>query len=331
MNVMASLASERRMHEEQRPAESRPEKFARDGFVVLEGWITPSEVNTIRSFIESVLRSSYEASCSRPNNLLVPLRWSDATVQKLLASEHRVEVLREALCADDLRWISGYLSIKEPHSGPLEWHQDWWCWDHPVSFQRPAPQVAVLCYLTDTDPKHGALRLLSGSHLRSFAIHASLVAHSDGGGDESVALENPASDEQPEQVTLSAELGDTVVIDYRLVHGTHANDSDLPRDCVILNFAPSWRALPDDVRAHLIRHPSLPGGGELTSRGSSWTTALLPRYEGMPRDLPLNRCAPAEFQIVDRSEARSVREPRGNSRSSSRFEVTGCASSRFAR
>jgi hypothetical protein len=35
--------------------------------------------------------------------------------------------------------ISGYLSVKEPRTGALDWHQDWWCWDHPVSFEEPAP------------------------------------------------------------------------------------------------------------------------------------------------------------------------------------------------
>lgn len=290
---------------------SRPEKFARDGCVVLEGWVPPSEVNTIRSVIESLLLSPHGPSwpsCSRPNNLLLPLRWSDAAVRQLLASEHRVQVLREALGADDLRWISGYFSIKEPHSGPLWWHQDWWCWDHPVSFQRQAPQVAVLCYLTDTDRIHGALRLLPASHLRSLSIHASLVAISDGGADEPVALESPAMSEHPEQVTLSARSGDAVVIDYRLLHGTHANESDLRRDCVILNFAPSWRALPDDVRAHLIRHPALPGLGEMTPPWPSWETTLLPRYDGIPRDLSLKRCAPAEFQIVEAESHCDVRE-----------------------
>jgi ectoine hydroxylase-related dioxygenase (phytanoyl-CoA dioxygenase family) len=291
------------------PVKSGPQKFAHDGFVVLEGWIPPSEVNTIRSVIESLLLAPHDPSCSRPNNLLLPLRWSDATVRQLLASEHRVQVLREVLGAEDLRWISGYFSIKEPPSGPLWWHQDWWCWDHPVSFQRPAPQVAVLCYLTGTDREHGALRVLSGSHLRSSSIHASLVGIADGGADFPVELVSPAMSEHPEQVTLPAVAGDAVVIDYRLLHGTHANESDLRRDCVILNFTPSWRGLPDDVRAHLIRHPALPGLGEMTPPSPSWESTLLPRYDGIPRDLPLKRCAPAEFQVGDHSEAKSVGTP----------------------
>ena len=88
-----------------------------------------------------------------------------------------------------------------------------------------------------------------------------------------------------------------MAIDYRLLHGTHANTSDLRRDCVILNFAPSWRDLPEEVRAHLIGHSALPGVGEVTQSGWSWERVLLPRYDGTRRDLRLNRCAPAEFEV----------------------------------
>lgn len=280
-----------------RPVKLRRKDFARDGFVVLEGWIAPRERETIRLDIDTLLLAPHEPSCSRPNNVLLPLRWNDTTVRSLPASEHRVQAIREAVGASDLRWISGYLSIKEANSGPLWWHQDWWCWDHPVTFCRLAPQVAVLCYLTGTDREHGALRLLPGSHLRSSAIHASLTAAQAAVVDHLVELGSLALTDHAEQVTLEAMAGDAVVIDYRLLHGTHANASELRRDCVILNFAPSWRDLPEDVRAHLISHSALPGPGEATPSWPSWESTLLPRYDGTRRDLRLNRFAPAEFEI----------------------------------
>ena len=40
--------------------------------------------------------------------------------------------------------VAGYLSVKEPRTGALDWHQDWWCWDHPASFEEAAPQIALL-------------------------------------------------------------------------------------------------------------------------------------------------------------------------------------------
>lgn len=286
-----------RMAVSRRPVKSKRGDFARDGFLALKGCVAPSEREAIRSDIDTLLLAPHEPSCSRPNNVLLPLRWCDTTARILLASGRRVQAIRDAVGAIDLRWISGYVSIKEANSGPLAWHQDWWCWDHPVSFRRPAPQVAVLFYLTGTDREHGALRLLPGSHLRSSAIHAGLTAAQAGVVDQLVELGNLAFTDHAEQVTLEAMAGDAVVIDYRLLHGTHANASELRRDCVIVNFAPSWRDLPEDVRAHLISHSALPGPGEATPSWPSWESTLLPRYDGIRRDLRVNRSAPAEFEV----------------------------------
>src|SRR5262245_62574851 len=43
-----------------------------------------------------------------------------------------------------------YASTKAARSPALSWHQDWWCWDHAVTYRPAAPQVAILCFLSDT-------------------------------------------------------------------------------------------------------------------------------------------------------------------------------------
>lgn len=86
---------------------------------------------------------------------------------------------------------------------------------------------------------------------------------------------------QPGQVTISLQAGDAVVIDYRLLHCTHGNTRPHRRDCILLNFAPSWRDLPDEVRAHL-SHPALPMDGEVVPL-SGWTARLLPNFDGPRR------------------------------------------------
>jgi ectoine hydroxylase-related dioxygenase (phytanoyl-CoA dioxygenase family) len=101
--------------------------------------------------------------------------------------------------------------------------------------------------------------------------------------------------DHPDEVTLNLSPGDAVVLDYRLLHGTHANDQDQWRDAILLTFAPSWRTLPSDVRAHLIQHPALPSEKEVTRVG--WASALLPAYEGRRRSLRLNRHAPTGFAL----------------------------------
>jgi ectoine hydroxylase-related dioxygenase (phytanoyl-CoA dioxygenase family) len=137
-----------------------------------------------------------------------------------------MRILAEVVDAGDLKWISGYISIKEATSPPLWWHQDWWSWDYTVSFEPSAPQIALLCYLQATDEQNGALRVLPGSHHRSSTIHGQLP---EPHGSEMEALEpgHVAMRDHPNQVTLRLEAGDAVAIDYRLLHGTHANASHI--------------------------------------------------------------------------------------------------------
>lgn len=97
---------------------------------------------------------------------------------------------------------------------------------------------------------------MPGSHRASTPLHASLPeAHAD---DADLPAQHPALADQPNQVTLSLRSGDAVLLDYRLLHGTHPNMATERRDAVLLSFAPSWRELPKDVQAHLIQHPALP-------------------------------------------------------------------------
>lgn len=279
------------------PDRQQPTAFVRDGFVVLDRFLDESEVAEIQTAVNSLVVSSPESGCSRPHNTLLPLRWNDRIVRLLLASARRVQVLTETLSADDLKWISGYVSIKEARSPALWWHQDWWCWDHAVSYRRAAPQVAVLCYLTTTDTHNGALRVLPGSHHRSSRIHAFLPeAHAHAAND--LEPGHIATSDHPDQLTLCLRGGDTVAIDYRLLHGTHENASDARRDCILLSFTPSWRELPADIKGHLISHPAQPAADERPPT-TSWEAEILPGFSGIRKSLHVNRMPPQKFEIID--------------------------------
>lgn len=262
------------------------------GFAALPQLLDDSELPAARDQIEAVTRRPLPAGCVRPHNTLVPLRWSDDLVLGALRSPRMTKAIAGAVSATDLRWTSGYVSVKEPQSPPLWWHQDWWCWHHPASFERRATQIAVLCYVDATDQRSGALRLLPGSHRRSVALHAALPTAPM---ETELDLEHAAMSNHPDQRTFDAVPGDAVAIDYRLLHGTHPNDAARRRCCVILNFAPHWDGLPDDIKAHLIQHPALPSAAEAPAAD---VAAVLPQFTGEPRDLPLLRDAPARFAIT---------------------------------
>lgn len=271
--------------------------FIRDGFTVLKKFLLPDEISIIQNEVEKTIELGRESTCIRPNNTLLPLRWNDSLVGLFLNSGYRVQMLKEAIQAKDIRWISGYISIKEPHCGALWWHQDWWCWQHPVSFKKTAPQIALMCYLTPTDKSNGALRVLPSSHHKSLLLHSLLPeAHAEDAN--SIAQDHVAMRDHPDQVTLKLEAGDAVAIDYRLLHGTHANDSDRRRDCVMLTFTPSWTELPDDIKGHLSRHHALPFVNEFPIQ-TIYQKDLLPNYNGIKKDIDVVRIPPHDFSIID--------------------------------
>lgn len=105
------------------------------------------EIPIIKNEIEAVTAQGRESACIRPNNTLLPLRWNDKLIEVFLTSEERIQKLNEAINAVDLKWIPGYMSSNDAHCGALWWHQDWWCWQHPVSFKRTTSQIALMCYL----------------------------------------------------------------------------------------------------------------------------------------------------------------------------------------
>jgi hypothetical protein len=266
--------------------------FADYGFAVLERFLSVSELTVARIKVEERAHAPIDPTCVRPHNTLLPLRFDDPLVDLVLAAPERVERLAATVGAADLRWISGYVSIKEPNSEALWWHQDWWCWEHSVSFAHDAPQVALLCYLGDTDHERGALRVWPRSHRRSTRLH-SLLPEVHGAGMAGLASDHAAMRDHPEQLTLAARAGDAVIIDYRLLHGTHPNAGAARRHCLLLNFTPAWRLLPEDLRAHLISNLAQPRLEE--SPMMAWAASLLPSFHGVRSDLPLSRDAPAQF------------------------------------
>lgn len=113
-------------------------RFAERGYVVIEDFLPPTVLAALRREVHASLQMPAVTGCERPHNRLVPLRWNDAAVHLVLEHPERRRRIAASIGAEDLRWISGYVSVKEAHTPPLWWHQDWWCWDHPVSVRSVA-------------------------------------------------------------------------------------------------------------------------------------------------------------------------------------------------
>ncbi|ACU03985.1 phytanoyl-CoA dioxygenase family protein [Pedobacter heparinus] len=272
--------------------------FETDGFILLENFLEEWEIPILKQAVANVVAEKRVSSCIRPNNTLTTLRWNDPIVSHLLSSASRITAISQATKTKDLKWISGYISSKEPRSEALWWHQDWWCWQHPISFKKEAPQIAVLCYLSPVNKENGALRVLPGSHHTYTELHASLPEAHAGIGHfdpDNLSLKDYCG-----QFTLELKAGDAVVIDYRLLHGTHPNLSSERRDCVMITFTPDWKSLPEEIQGHLSRNYSLPFYDEMRV-ALNYPVDLLPEYKLTARDLEVIRVPPQDFKLIDES------------------------------
>jgi hypothetical protein len=127
-------------------------------------------------------------------------------------------------------------------------------------------------------------------------LHA-LLPEAHGDGTRELSERHPAMSAKSDDVTLELRRGDAALLDYRLLHGTHANSSASRRDALLFTFAPDWSSLPEDIRGHLIQHPSLPGSVSLLGGSPSWS-GVIPEFDGPRRDLQINRAAPPRFAIA---------------------------------
>ena len=162
------------------------------------------------------------------------------------------------------KWWSGFVISKPAHGPPLFWHQDWWGWNHPVSYGDPVAQQLFLMYYTvDTGPGNGCLRLIPGSHLERHPLHDAVPdAHTNAlrGMEDS---RSPVYQAVEEAVDVPVRAGDLVIGDSRLLHSAHANDSAQRRTVITLWYFPAFEQLP---RVHPVLHRLRPEDRRLAGR-----------------------------------------------------------------
>jgi hypothetical protein len=273
--------------------------FATDGYAVVRKALSSAMLDDLRRYADARLAAEEREHFQlfKFHGSMLPLDATGEDVARRLVLWSRTLDVFARLGLGDTRWLSGYIISKPARSPSLWWHQDWWAWDEPISFSPRPSQVFVMYYLRDVDERNGALRVIPGSHRRSHPLHTALPdAHSSdltryGAGEDAHAR-------QPDEVTVAVEAGDAVIGDSRLLHSTHANDSDKRRTCLTLWYLPDFERLPDSLRAYVIRHPSLPPAGWWRDGGQAVPAELqqiLPTYDGDGAPAEYNRRPPVAW------------------------------------
>jgi len=167
----------------------------------------------------------------------------------LIGNEELKEIFRK-LGFDDTRFSSGYIISKPNNSPALFWHQDWWGWDHPLSYTNQIAQVFVMIYLQDTNPQNGCLRVIPRSHRSYHALHSNQKAHTESASrveDPNDSIYNSLSEEVP----VPVKCGDVIVGDARLIHGSFPNQSEDERTLITLWYHPHYNMLPGAMQSRI--------------------------------------------------------------------------------
>jgi len=164
--------------------------------------------------------------------------YEDPIFAELIALPEAQEALRTTGFSG-ATFSSGYIISKPPKSPRLFWHYDWASWDAPESFTvRPTPQLFFMYYLTNTRRENGCLRVVPRSHIEDNPLIPLLDEAHTPELLRAADPNRPAFSDRPDEVDVPITAGDLLIGDSRLLHASHANDSDERRTVITLWFHP---------------------------------------------------------------------------------------------
>ena len=199
------------------------------------------------------------------------------------------------------RYWSGYVIAKEPHSGPLYWHQDWPFWDNPAAADPLPHQLFLMWYLVDTRPENGCLRLLPRSHRLRCDVHDAIGT----GHDDTVRHQDPTTSPayqcHPAEVDVPVQAGDLVIGDARLLHAAHGNSSDRRRTVITMWYLPRYEELTEPMRAAFQTRLYAPPPTDLPVEELNRIRHLLPDYAGGAEPAVWNR-TPGKYLMTEEAD-----------------------------
>jgi hypothetical protein len=164
----------------------------------------------------------------------------------------KIDTVLKSIGGNDLRFAGGYIVNKPANSPASFWHQDWWCWQHPISYTATLVQVGILIYLTKTSTQNGCLRIIPGTHQSHHPLHDILATYSRKELREAQMKDTTPYDSQTDEIAINCQPGDIIIIDPRLLHGAYANTSSSNRPAIVLWYYPNYGKIPKEIRASII-------------------------------------------------------------------------------
>lgn len=208
------------------------------------------------------------------------LRLTEDPVFADLVSDEAALAVLTSLGARAPTFSDGYLISKPPGGPGLYWHQDWYAWEDPRSYDPEPPQLGLMYYLTDTTRENGCLRVIPGSHRRHLPIHDQIGdSHRSHAHQPAIVGDDAAFSDHPDALDLPASPGELLIVDARLLHATHPNRSSEERTMITLWYQPDVASLPERIQAQIHKKRHLPADDWPSDARDRWMSVLV-EYRG---------------------------------------------------
>uniref|UniRef100_A0A1I8IXG9 Phytanoyl-CoA dioxygenase family protein n=1 Tax=Macrostomum lignano TaxID=282301 RepID=A0A1I8IXG9_9PLAT len=224
------------------PVDELKAQFDNDGYAVVRGVLTPSEVALLGELYDRLLSGSIDASSHRHDlgntqavqnakfkENICQIMWPSLFVQGLAdtcPARQRLRLLARALLGPDMDFDFDMMLAKPPQSNtPTPWHADAAYWlDMP-------DKRAVSCWLAvdATWLDNGCMWFGPGSHRRPLLPHRSAAA-----GTHVLTCDGSEADGVP----CELQPGDCTLHSGQTLHYSRGNTSDCWRRGYVMNFRP---------------------------------------------------------------------------------------------
>jgi ectoine hydroxylase-related dioxygenase (phytanoyl-CoA dioxygenase family) len=205
-------------------------QYQRDGYLVVDGLFSPSEVAELRLAADDpvVKRGLQDSGFDEHIVHLLEITCKHAAFREL-ARDPRITVLVAQLIGPDVQLQHSKLATKPPKkdAGAFAWHQDFAFFPHTNT-----DLLAVMVMLDDATPQNGCMSVVKGSH------KAGQLSHQDDEGwflDR--CLEPQYWEAHPENIVQLTPRAGGISIHHGLtLHSSPNNVSGLPRRGVVFQY-----------------------------------------------------------------------------------------------
>lgn len=274
-------------------AKNNREQLLQEGFCIIPKVLSAEKLEVLRRETDILIDSlsGEEKKKSGGQGSILELPYLPMVFADLIAWKPALTALHD-LGFSAIRYWSGYIIAREPHTKAAYWHHDWPWWNEPESADPLPHQLFLMYYLINTTPENGCLRVIPESHRRRFPQHE-LGGHNTDAKYQDPET-SPAYADAEDGVDVPITAGDLLIGDARILHAPRANTTGVRRTVITMWFLPRWDELSETLQAGFHQRLRVPLPEGLQKKAVDKIEPMLVNYSGHAEPAVWNR-VPGEY------------------------------------